>query len=153
MNADHLAVLERLTGEIGIEIPIAWDRYCGGDRVEWCAALVVWAWRQLDVPIPGPHHHSWLRAVWRLQRVLEDAGARIPHPVPGAIAIQTRGRTLVGLDGLLPQGQPGHVGVVGRVLEGRVQTVEGNVRGRVRIADHLLPSPRIVGWYLWPIPE
>ncbi|RME76979.1 MAG: CHAP domain-containing protein [Planctomycetota bacterium] len=111
-------------------------RYSGGRNVPWCANFVAWAFRQAGTPLPG---NQWsLGSVDYMMNQMKSAGAFFPRgggqPQPGDIIFF---------------GVPGdgtHVGLVERVANGRVYTVEGNTGNRVARRSYPLDAGKILGY-------
>ncbi len=116
-------------------------RYSGGRQEPWCANFVAWNFRQAGNPLPG--NQRMLASVQYMEDQMKRTGAFIPRgtqqPRPGDIIFfSNRG----GSDA----GGGRHVGIVERVENGRVYTVEGNSGNAVRRRDYPLDLARISGY-------
>ena len=120
------------------------ERYAGGRREPWCADFVSWSFRQAGRPLPG--NQRSLAGVQYMEDQMKHAGAWFPRgsrqPQPGdVIFFANRG----GSDG----GTGRHVGIVERVENGRVYTVEGNASNSVKRNSYPLDLARISGYGRW----
>lgn len=114
------------------------QRFSGGRNQPWCADFVSWSFRQSGHPLPGNQRR--LASVSYMESQMKQAG-KYHQGTPKAgdiIFFQTRGTSDSG---------PGrHVGIVDRVENGRVYTVEGNSGNSVRERSYPLDSARITGY-------
>lgn len=145
-----MTVADIAAAELGVREPDAFQRFSDGERVNWCAAFVLWCYQRAGIHVPGNRWRN--RAVWQLQRELEAMGWAVvsDHPRPGDIAIQTRTGSRVGDQGILEARSPGHVGIVEGPVRGGIDVIEGNVRDAVRRVRHWAPYHRILGFYRPP---
>ena len=117
-------------------------RWCGRDRVYWCAGFLSWCLEQAEPP-PGSGDFRSLGAR-RLYRQLKWGGQELELQVQrvrmGDVALWQRGR--------LP-GWQAHIGIVISADEAGVfTTVEGNVGrypARVQQVVHDIFEPRLIG--------
>jgi len=141
--------LEVARTQVGITEPIAYDRYTDGERLPWCAAFVLWCYRQSTGPeLPGNRWRN--RAVWRLQRELERVGARVIGPPDvGDLVVSTRVGSEVTPDDLLAAGSPGHIGIIDE-LYASCWCIEGNVGDEVMRVEYAMPPRTWLRVYRWP---
>ncbi len=113
-------------------------RYSGGRREPWCANFVAWSFRQAGKPLPG--NQRSLASVQYMENQMKKAGKfHRGTPKPGDIIFfKNRGRS--------DRGRGRHVGMVERVANGRVYTIEGNSGHRVRRRSYSLKNWRISGY-------
>lgn len=156
MTATGLSIA-RAEAAMGIREPEAFDRYCDGDKVAWCAAAVLWCYREIGITIEHPDRdwNRWhLRAVWRLQRTLDALGLRTFAPVPGGLFVSMRGQTKLDPDtpNLLARGSPGHVGFVMHVHEHRPEwrSLEANIGDRWVSRLYHRPERSVLAFYRPP---
>jgi peptidoglycan hydrolase-like protein with peptidoglycan-binding domain len=113
------------------------ERYSNGREVPWCANFVSWSFRQAGTPLPG--NQVAIGSCDEMMRNLRSAGQ-----------YQERGSGYTPKPGdVIFFGTPGdstHVGIVERVENGRVYTVEGNTGNRVARRDYALNEARIMGY-------
>lgn len=117
------------------------QRYMNGRREPWCANFVSWAFRQAGTPLPG--NQRAIASVQRMEDEMKAAGKFMPRgagtPQPGdVIFFANRGNS--------DAGRGRHVGIVDRVENGRVYTVEGNSGNAVRARSYDLNNARISGY-------
>ena len=148
---DHVLALAR--DAVGVEEPAAYDLYCDEDEIPWCAAFVRTLFEAADCPLPGNRWH--IRAVWRMQRALEAAGARVRGGGalrPGDIVVSRREGAQCDLH-MLRKRSPGHVGLYDRSRPetAEIVVIEGNVGDAVRPVIYALPSPDLLASYRWPL--
>lgn len=124
---------------------VAYSRYgdwYGMNYEEWCAMFVAFCMSYAGIPesaIPfEPNNQRWKEALGRLYNDEED----IYDPEPGDIVFFHR----EGRDDSSDPNFPNHVGIVVRVTEDRLYTVEGNSGGKVRAVDYELRDEGIVGY-------
>lgn len=133
------AALRAATSQIGVceatgnNDGIPSQRFCSGQREPWCANFVAWSFRQAGQPLPG--NQDALGSVKTMEAGFKRRGEfhRGP-PKPGDVIFFRS-----------PSGQR-HVGIVERVENGRVHTVEGNSGNRVARRSYDLGSSRIAGY-------
>ncbi len=117
------------------------QRYMNGRKEPWCANFVAWSFRQAGQELPG--NQRSLASVQYMEDQMKAAGkwhARdASPPQPGDIIFfKNRGDSDSG---------PGrHVGIVERVENGRVYTIEGNSSNAVSRRSYPVDHPRISGW-------
>lgn len=130
----QLGVRERTNRNDGVPA----TRYSGGRREPWCANFVAWAHRKAGKPLPG--NQRSLASVQYMEDQMKRAGKfHRGTPKPGDIIFfANRG----GSD----RGRGRHVGIVERVANGRVHTIEGNSGHRVRRRSYPLNAARITGY-------
>jgi hypothetical protein len=133
----------------------------------WCADFVSWTYRQAGAPLGiDGHGEDWTVAM-RLWAI--DAGRYAPSPwfsqvppgTPPAVPIPPTRLTFdEPATPLVVAPAPGdvlffdwdrdgtvqHVGIVERVADGRVETIEGNSGNMVARRSYELADPRIDGW-------
>lgn len=114
------------------------NRYSNGRREPWCANFVAWSFRQAGTPLPG--NQRSLASVQYMEDQMKANGMfHRGTPQPGDIIFfANRG----GSDA----GRGRHVGIVERVENGRVHTIEGNSSNSVRRRSYDLNNPRISGY-------
>jgi len=110
------------------------SRYSNGSNVPWCANFVSWNFRQAGNPLPG--NQVAIGSCDTMANELKRAGMWIGKqtPQPGDVIFF---------------GTPGdytHVGIVDRVENGRVHTVEGNSGNRVAQQSYPLNASNIQGY-------
>jgi cell wall-associated NlpC family hydrolase len=120
------------------------QRYSGGRREPWCANFVAWTYRKAGKPLPG--NQRSLASVQYMEDRMKRAGAWTrrsrARPKPGdVIFFKNRGRS--------DRGSGRHVGMVEKVANGRVYTIEGNSGNRVRRRSYPLNNHRISGYGRW----
>ncbi len=112
------------------------ERYSGGREVPWCANFVSWAFRQAGTPLPGNQWSlgsvDYMMNQMKQNGVWFDRGAATPQPGDVIFFGQA--------------GDGTHVGIVERVENGRVYTVEGNAGNRVARRSYPLDHRRILGY-------
>ncbi len=88
------------------------------DEIPWCSAFLAWcaAKAGLERPATSGLARSWLKV-----------GVQVVDPIPGDIAVFTRGS---------PTAPTGHVGIFIARDEGRVWILGGNQGDRVSVAPH-----------------
>ncbi len=116
-------------------------RYAGGRREPWCADFVSWCFRQTGMPLPG--NQRSLASVQHMENQMKKAGKFIPSgaapPKPGDIIFfKNRGRS--------DRGGGRHVGIVEKVVNGKVYTIEGNSGNRVARRSYAVGNGRISGY-------
>lgn len=135
MSAERL--LEVARGELGVREATGRNdgepafRYNHGDRVPWCASFVLYCLERAGYPVPlRLTDRLPLRNVNALERWCEEQGWWFHpsefHPEPGDLVFFS---WRVDSDAGLKSGR--HVGIVERVTETHLQTIEGNTRDRV----------------------
>lgn len=114
------------------------NRYSNGRREPWCANFVAWSFRQAGTPLPG--NQRSLASVQYMEDQMKANGMfHRGTPQPGDIIFfANRG----GSDA----GRGRHVGIVEKVENGRVHTIEGNSSNAVRRRSYALNNPRISGY-------
>lgn len=121
-----------------------WSWYGFTERVEWCACFVGWCANQcgyIDADIIPKFSGCIVGMNWFKERG-QWASNQI-EPLPGMIVFfdwedESDGG---GLDGL-----PDHVGIVGKVENGRVYTIEGNTSDSCRERSYPIGDYRILGY-------
>ena len=93
------------------------------DDGAWCAAFVSWcaeeACRRMESTLPFKRSQG----AKQLGKRIAAAGRKLDEPEPGCVVVWDRGK-------LKPNGKPswmGHIGIVERVEDGIMHTIEGNV--------------------------
>jgi len=115
-----------------------WSWYGFTNHVEWCACFVSWCADQcgyLDSGIYPKFSGCVFGMQWFQQRGLWLDGSA--EPVPGM---------LIFFDWATQDGVPDHVGIVEKVENGMVYTVEGNSRDMCRQKQYSLGSSVILGY-------
>ena len=114
------------------------QRYSNGRREAWCANFVSWAFRKSGNKLPG--NQRSLASVQYMENQMKKAGKfHRGTPKPGDIIFfKNRGRS--------DRGGGRHVGIVERVANGRIYTIEGNSSNRVRRRSYSLRNSRISGY-------
>jgi cell wall-associated NlpC family hydrolase len=117
------------------------QRYMNGRREPWCANFVSWTFRQTGHPLPG--NQRSLASVQYMEDQMKGAGKFIPRgkgtPKPGDIIFfANRGDS--------DRGGGRHVGIVEKVENGRVYTIEGNSGNQVARRSYPLNLARISGY-------
>ena len=115
-----------------------WSWYGFTNHVEWCACFVSWCADQCGYLDSGtyPKFSGCVFGMqWFQQRGLWLAGSA--EPVPGM---------LIFFDWATRDGVPDHVGIVEKVEDGIVYTVEGNSRDMCRQKQYSLGSSVILGY-------
>jgi uncharacterized protein (TIGR02594 family) len=120
------------------------DRYNSGEEKPWCAAFVAWCFEQAKTPLPGK---PWLLAS---VQYMEDQFKKVgkwterakAQPQPGDIVF-------FGNRGKSDKGPGRHVGIVEKVDQYHVHTIEGNLSNSVRRASHSRDDRRISGYGRW----
>ena len=123
-------------GNVGGEPYWSWYGFTG--RVEWCACFVSWCADQCGYLDSGayPKFSGCVFGMqWFQQRGLWLDGSA--EPVPGM---------LIFFDWATQDGVPDHVGIVEKVENGIVYTVEGNSRDMCRQKQYSLGSSVILGY-------
>lgn len=114
------------------------QRYSNGRREPWCANFVAWSFRQAGTPLPG-NQRSLAGVQYMENQMKRNNMFHRGTPQPGDIIFfANRG----GSDA----GSGRHVGIVERVENGRVHTVEGNSSNSVRRRSYDLNNARISGY-------
>ena len=114
------------------------QRYSNGRREPWCANFVAWSFRQAGKQLPG--NQRSLASVQYMEDQMKKAGRfHRGVPKPGDIIFfKNRGNS--------DRGGGRHVGIVERVANGRVYTIEGNSSNAVRRRSYPLNHWRISGY-------
>jgi hypothetical protein len=117
------------------------QRFSNGRREPWCANFVAWSFRQSGHPLPG--NQRSLASVQYMEDQMKAAGRFTPRnqaqPRPGDIIFfSNRGDS--------DRGGGRHVGIVDRVENGRVYTIEGNSGNQVARRSYPLGATRISGY-------
>lgn len=114
------------------------QRYSNGRREPWCANFVAWSFQQAGTPLPG--NQRSLASVQYMEDQMKRTGQfHRGTPQPGDIIFFAN-------RGASDRGGGRHVGIVERVENGRVHTVEGNSSNAVRRRSYSLNDPRISGY-------
>jgi hypothetical protein len=117
------------------------QRYSNGRREPWCANFVAWSFRNSGNPLPGNQRR--LASVQYMEDQMKANGRFIPSgsapPKPGDVIF-------FGNRGQSDRGPGRHVGIVEKVENGRVYTVEGNSSNSVRRRSYPLNASRITGY-------
>ena len=140
----NLGALQAARSQIGVRertgrndgVPA--QRYSNGRREPWCANFVSWAYRKAGKPLPG--NQRSLASVQYMEDQMKEVGKfHRGTPKPGDIIFfKNRGAS--------DRGRGRHVGMVERVANGRVYTIEGNSGNRVRRRSYPLNASRISGY-------
>lgn len=134
----QLGVVEQTGKNDGIPA----QRYNSGDELPWCAAFVLWCFKQCGLQIPGNHWTN--RAVHTMyQNCLKTWGIRC-EPLPGAIVFFN---SRIASD---PLSGGWHTGIVEKVKDLDVVCIEGNVRNAVARCHHSRADRRIQGFAFSP---
>lgn len=117
------------------------QRFANGRKEPWCGDFVTWCFQQTGHPLPG--NQRSLASVSKMESVMKKEGKWFPQgstpPKEGDIIFfQTR----VNSD----KGTGRHVGIVEKVENGMVHTVEGNSGNRVRRRSYPLNKSSITGY-------
>ncbi len=114
------------------------QRYAGGRKEPWCADFVSWSFRQTGHPLPGNQRR--LAGVSYMETKMKQEGKfHRGTPQPGdVIFFQNRMAS--------DRGTGRHVGIVEKVENGRVFTIEGNSGNAVRRRSYRLDAARITGY-------
>lgn len=114
------------------------QRYSQGRKEAWCANFVSWAHRKAGKPLPG--NQRSLASVQYMESQMKKAGkVHRGTPKPGDIIFfKNRGQS--------DRGSGRHVGIVERVSNGQVHTIEGNSGNMVRRRSYDLRNARISGY-------
>lgn len=117
------------------------QRYSDGRREPWCANFVAWTFRQSGNPLPGNQRRlasvQYMEDQMKANNQWFPRGAQTPKP-GDVIFFANRGNSDAG---------PGrHVGIVEKVENGRVYTIEGNSGNAVARRSYPLDHPRISGY-------
>lgn len=120
-----------------------WSWYGFPERVEWCACFVSWCANQCGYIDAGtfPKFSGCINGMnWFKERDQWASNSIIP--TPGMIIFfDWEDEEDGGLDGL-----PDHVGIVEKVENGRVYTIEGNTADSVRERSYLVGYVEILGY-------
>jgi hypothetical protein len=146
------ALLKVISDEVGIKeltgkndgVPS--ERYMGGRQEPWCAHFIAWAFRQIDLPLPGDVEPTKKRAnplasVAFMERVFKEAEWFYMEPKPGDVIFFTN-------RGLSDRGPGRHCGIVEHVdpVARRLVSIEGNVSNMVKRVTHSFASVRVSGY-------
>jgi hypothetical protein len=139
-DGDIVAVALSQVGNIGGE-PY-WSWYGFSSRVDWCACFVSWCANQCGYINSGviPKFASCSSGVLWFQSRGQWAD-NSTYPVPGTIIFFDWDDEDSGQDGI-----PDHVGIVEKVENGRVYTVEGNSGNRCRERSYPAGHYEILGY-------
>jgi hypothetical protein len=139
-DGDIVAVALSQIGNIGGE-PY-WSWYGFSSRVEWCACFVSWCANECGYIDSGviPKFASCSSGVLWFQSRGQWADNSI-EPVPGTIIFFDWDDADSGQDGI-----PDHVGIVEKVENGRVYTVEGNSSNGCRGRSYSIGHYEILGY-------
>ncbi|MBI5496511.1 MAG: peptidoglycan-binding protein [Deltaproteobacteria bacterium] len=120
------------------------QRYMNGRQEPWCANFVSWNFRQAGHPLPG--NQRSLASVQYMEDQMKANNAWFrrgtQEPKPGDIIFFAN-------RGASDAGNGRHVGMVERVENGKVYTVEGNSSDAVRRRSYDLNNARISGYGRW----
>ena len=120
-----------------------WSWYGFPERVEWCACFVSWCANQCGYIEAGifPKFSGCINGMnWFKER--DQWASSSITPTPGMIIFfDWEDEEDGGLDGL-----PDHVGIVEKVENGRVYTIEGNASDNCRTKSYLLGYFEILGY-------
>lgn len=129
-----VSLAEEQLGNVGGEI--YWRWYGFNYKVPWCAAFISWLANELgylDTLIPKtasvPTMVRWFRSNGQLQKSSYE-------PKPGEIIF---------FDWNV-DGHPDHVGLVEKVENGRIYTIEGNSRDECKRRDYSITSNYVYGY-------
>ena len=130
--------------------------YCGGEywpgwneRTPWCACFVSWALVEAGYSDHPTGHEKWYANVDEFMEYFTATPSNATSTwIPGGGEPQAG--DLIFFDwnkGTNPQ----HMGVVLKVDNNMVYTIEGNSAGRVTVRSYSISDPRIIGYgVLWP---
>lgn len=126
------------------------QRYMRGDELEWCAGFVLFCNANSDDrPLARNNkEHYRLRSVKQFILAMQERGWFLPLPptAPKDVGPRTNDVIFFG-NAQSDVGVTGHhVGLVEKVENGRVYTIEGNLSNQVMRASYQLDDPRIVGY-------
>lgn len=117
------------------------QRFMNGRQEPWCANFVAWSFRQTGHPLPG--NQRSLASVQYMEDQMKGAGKWSPRqaaqPKPGDIIFFAN-------RGASDRGGGRHVGMVEKVENGRVYTIEGNSGNQVARRSYALGNARISGY-------
>ena len=110
--------------------PVSYDshvqKYTEDNNEAWCADFVSWLMKEAGTPFNNPHSDSWrIPGVHTLQEYFESTDRFMPA---GSYTPQTG-------DVAFLHGPGGHVALVLAADNGRMITIGGNEKGRMRISD------------------
>lgn len=137
-NTDIVAVALSQIGNVGGEL--YWSWYGFESRVEWCACFVSWCANECGYLEAGilPRFASCSSGVqWFRERGLWRPGSYIPKP--GDIIFFDWADEV-------QDGSPDHVGIVERVGDGIVYTVEGNTGDACKAKSYSIDHVEILGY-------
>lgn len=117
------------------------QRFSNGRREPWCANFVAWTFRQSGNPLPGNQRR--LASVQYMEDTMKANGKWFAR---GAATPQPGDVIFFGNRGDSDRGPGRHVGIVEKVENGRVYTVEGNSGNAVKRRSYPLDHPRITGY-------
>lgn len=143
-NGDLVAVAQSQVGNVG-GAPY-WSWYGFSSRVEWCAIFVSWCVEQCGLLDSGavPKFSGVGTGVnWFQSRGQWLPGSATPEP--GMLIFFK----WYGSDSLIAD----HVGIVERVENGRVYTIEGNSNDMVRRNSYPIGYGEILGYGAWNVTE
>ena len=143
-NGDLVAVAQSQVGNVG-GAPY-WSWYGFSSRVEWCAIFVSWCAEQCGLLDSGamPKFSGVGTGVnWFQSRGQWLPGSATPEP--GMLIFFK----WYGSDSLIAD----HVGIVERVENGRVYTIEGNSNDMVRRNSYPIGYGEILGYGAWNVTE
>jgi hypothetical protein len=125
------------------------ERYNHGDELPWCAAFVVWCFKQAGTPIHTTRGEEWtFRSVDNMREALTARGYQFGR------RLRPRRNDLIFFEmpsmrgDTKPSPTPKHVGIVERVQKQNgtvyVHTIEGNTGNAVKRRVYQMTDPRIV---------
>lgn len=117
----------------------------GEQPLAWCARFARWCFARAGVPLPGNPYE--IAAVKRLHLELSARGAILPPSAEprrcDLILLTERGKS--------DAGRGHHVGIVERVENGLVHSIDGNWGDAVRRVTRNLDDASIWGYGRWPV--
>ncbi len=109
------------------------QRYANGRAEPWCADFVSWSFRQAGNPLPG--NQQAIASCRAMQNELKKSGDYFGKSQPPAAG-----------DVVFFGSPPRHVGIVSRVENGKVHTIEGNSGDRVAERSYSTGDSKISGF-------
>lgn len=112
-------------------------------KTPWCACYVSWALDQVKA-VPPMGHERWFADVDDFMAYFQTDGTWMKSKAHGG-SVDPQPGDLIFFDWNKGD-NPQHVGVVLKVENSMVYTIEGNSAGRVTVRSYTLSDPRIIGY-------
>lgn len=146
-NSGSGSIVDIAIGELGVQESGRKDcgpptKYTGGACAQWCAYFVTWVYKKAGYNIPSIGGAKATYDWFGKNQINFTRGSATPQP--GDVILFSGAGSASGY----------HIGLVEKVENNRVHTIEGNINhiggfGRVARQDYSLNYPQIVGYGRW----